>query len=134
MYCVLHTDLTTAFRQLGSPPLWNRHEEWISVCHYCARHHELVLAGQPVSKYVYSLARRRISFSCGCTVAVGFAFCFGRIYSLTMLYNLNTRKHGRHTGNSDNGYSGGTHTTGDLRDGAINLSGIRESTAVSSSR
>lgn len=50
----------------------------------------------------------------------------GRVYSLTMLYNLNTRKHGRHTGQS-----GGTHTTGDIRDAPINLSGIRKQPSLS---
>ena len=46
----------------------------------------------------------------------------GRVYSLTMLYNLNTRKGGRHIGTT-----GGMHTTGDLRDTTINLSTIRMS-------
>ena len=55
-------------------------------------------------------------------VAVGFAFTMGRVYSLTMLYNLNTRKRGRHTG-----HSGGTQTTSDARHPPISLSGIRAS-------
>lgn len=54
------------------------------------------------------------------SVAVGFAFCMGRVYSLTMFYNLNTRKGGRNGSGT-----GHTHTTGDLRSTTINFSTIR---------
>ena len=46
----------------------------------------------------------------------------GRIYSLTMLYNLNTRKHGWHTGNSN-----GNTDSSEVRQAPINLAGIRTS-------
>lgn len=59
--------------------------------------------------------------------ATGVCFNMGRVYSLTMLYNLNTRKRGRHTGDSHG------NTTSDVRQGPINLSAIRTSHPISHS-
>ena len=51
----------------------------------------------------------------------------GRIYSLTMLYNLNTRNRERHTGNSSD------NTSSDVRHRPISLSAIRTSHSTSRS-
>ncbi|KAI0668861.1 hypothetical protein C8Q78DRAFT_1070939 [Trametes maxima] len=56
-------------------------------------------------------------------ITVGFGFCLGRAYTLTMLFNLNTRV----TGRNDSHFAPGSHSTGtrDLeRDGNINLNSI----------
>lgn len=55
--------------------------------------------------------------------ATAFAFLVGRIYSLTMLFNLNTRKHGWRSGHSDTDM----YTSGGLREASISLPGIRNS-------
>jgi hypothetical protein len=60
-------------------------------------------------------------------VAVGFNECFGRIYALTMLYNLNTRSTLRRGQNSKTHTTGGGVTTTVANAAAIDLSQIRRS-------
>jgi hypothetical protein len=47
-------------------------------------------------------------------ITVGFGFCLGRAYSLTMLFNLNTRRTGRST---DASTRGGVASSASFRDG-----------------
>ncbi|EIN12192.1 hypothetical protein PUNSTDRAFT_130461 [Punctularia strigosozonata HHB-11173 SS5] len=62
------------------------------------------------------------------SIAVAFNSCFGRIYALTMMYNLNTRDSIRRAGASRSGGTSGQNVTNG--NAAIDLSNIRVDTQV----